>query len=413
MSKSSTPELNEKWWSKHKSFTLKPTGLGKALKAYEAAARTYDKDVATADTLKAAQDSYAAVKLALEEVVDVTKKAIGLCDAKRHASDLKSLKTYQTDLIPAEKSRLEELFEKWNTARTNKVEKARKYNLAALRIFVFVGNKSSKAVFDSREDLNRIDDLLNEAARLFQAGETPKAASLGEEAEKIAIQMQARTKEIANDLKDAQKSDWQFDRDLLLPVEDKEFSKQYDERSVKEEQAANNIETLKGLANQAMEMAMETKTIAAGRAKMDEVYLKSMNRLVDRAFQIAQDLDVALRESSGSLDSAEGDIGGDYETLGDTTLQEERRNSCAERLKKAIEWLYNFKTRYKNATKEIQKTLDGFPKETVHNKNPQFRELFEELARANSQMESDAEKAEKLEKKIQSCVINLKKLQSN
>ena len=32
-----TPQVSEKWWSKNKAVTLGPTGLGKALKAFEVA----------------------------------------------------------------------------------------------------------------------------------------------------------------------------------------------------------------------------------------------------------------------------------------------------------------------------------------------------------------------------------------
>ncbi len=79
MKKNAVPELNYKWWKKNKAVTMKASGLGKALTAFEAAEDQMDWDKA----LKA-----------LSEVKKKVVVAIGCCDKKRHAETIAALKKY-------------------------------------------------------------------------------------------------------------------------------------------------------------------------------------------------------------------------------------------------------------------------------------------------------------------------------
>ncbi len=79
MKKGATPELTQKWWSKHKAITLKKTGLGQALKAYEDAKNSKDDK----RILQALKDAHVKVKVAYKA-----------CDRKRHAETLEGVKKY-------------------------------------------------------------------------------------------------------------------------------------------------------------------------------------------------------------------------------------------------------------------------------------------------------------------------------
>lgn len=79
MKKNATPELNYKWWNKNKAKTMKSSGLGKALTAYEVANDQMDWD----KTLKA-----------LSEVKKKVTVAVGACNPKLHADTIAALKKY-------------------------------------------------------------------------------------------------------------------------------------------------------------------------------------------------------------------------------------------------------------------------------------------------------------------------------
>ncbi|MCY2996098.1 MAG: hypothetical protein NTY19_50855 [Planctomycetota bacterium] len=93
MKKNAQPELSQQWWSKNKATTLKSTGLGKALKAYEDAQKK--------------RQLPEAVK-ALAAVIPVVKKALGMCNKSLHEETIAALEKYPK-VIQTEKSRLEHL----------------------------------------------------------------------------------------------------------------------------------------------------------------------------------------------------------------------------------------------------------------------------------------------------------------
>jgi len=79
MKKNAIPELNYKWWNKNKAKTMKSSGLGKALTAFEVAEDQMDWDKA----LKA-----------LSEVKKKVVVAIGACNDKMHSDTIAALKKY-------------------------------------------------------------------------------------------------------------------------------------------------------------------------------------------------------------------------------------------------------------------------------------------------------------------------------
>ncbi|MFT4961661.1 MAG: hypothetical protein ACI92Z_002754 [Paracoccaceae bacterium] len=87
MKKNAVPELNYKWWNKNKSSTMKKSGLGKALTAYETAADQMDWSKA----LKA-----------LSEVKKKVVVAIDACNKTLHADTIAALKKYPKVIQGAE-----------------------------------------------------------------------------------------------------------------------------------------------------------------------------------------------------------------------------------------------------------------------------------------------------------------------
>ena len=89
MADAKSPQLDQKWWSKKKPRSLKPTGLGKAIAAYQTAK----------GNLKPGADPKAIdeVKKKLKELAAVRAKAENMAakDASKHKETLEALKNYQ------------------------------------------------------------------------------------------------------------------------------------------------------------------------------------------------------------------------------------------------------------------------------------------------------------------------------
>ncbi len=86
MKKGAKAQLSYKWWSDNKAKSLKKTGLGKALQAYEKADRAADKHCKV---------EVLGIKYnALRDVKAAAQKGVGLCIPKVHAETRSALKTY-------------------------------------------------------------------------------------------------------------------------------------------------------------------------------------------------------------------------------------------------------------------------------------------------------------------------------
>jgi hypothetical protein len=96
MKKGEKFQLSSKWWSSNKAKTVKDPGLGKALEAYEKAA----KDATLQDALKA-----------LDKVEDMVKAAIKACGGMQAETEeaLETAVNKAPKVIPAERQRLEKL----------------------------------------------------------------------------------------------------------------------------------------------------------------------------------------------------------------------------------------------------------------------------------------------------------------
>lgn len=79
MKKNAIPELNYKWWKKNKAKTMKTSGLGKTLTAFEVAEDQMD---------------WAKALKALSEVKKKIVPAISACDSKLHSDTIAALKKY-------------------------------------------------------------------------------------------------------------------------------------------------------------------------------------------------------------------------------------------------------------------------------------------------------------------------------
>ena len=111
MKKNAIPELDSKWWSKNKAKTMKKSGLGAELKAYEVCkTRSEASGMSSADIAKAHMATLTQLK-AVKTKLPVALKA---CNEKSHEETIAALKKYPK-IILAEENRLKAL-DHFNTA---------------------------------------------------------------------------------------------------------------------------------------------------------------------------------------------------------------------------------------------------------------------------------------------------------
>ena len=86
MKKGAVPQLTFTWWDKNKPSTLPATGLGKALKAYEAAKKNIN-DKCTVEVLREAREK-------LYEVNETATAAIKKCNKTLHKETIEALERF-------------------------------------------------------------------------------------------------------------------------------------------------------------------------------------------------------------------------------------------------------------------------------------------------------------------------------
>ncbi|MFK7837103.1 MAG: hypothetical protein AB8B60_12870 [Sulfitobacter sp.] len=102
MKKGAIPELDSKWWSKHKAKTMKKSGLGAELKAYEVCLeRAMAKGMTSAEIAKA----HGATLDQLKKVKAKMPVALKACSESRHKETIEAIKKYPK-IILAEENRL-------------------------------------------------------------------------------------------------------------------------------------------------------------------------------------------------------------------------------------------------------------------------------------------------------------------
>lgn len=404
------PQLDDRWWSSRKPRLMKSTGLGKALKEYKQALATFEAVADQKTPPFSGFQAYMDAKALLGgKVSSAVETGIKLDNGKRFQDTIAALKNYKAKVIPAEKTRLDKLFKAMQGRYDATVKKWTEYNKAVIKIYEVAGNKSAKAVLAARKEMRTAESAVTTAASAQRKGDTQTANAAVQSAKDAAEAIGKLKAEIASEQTDMMKSSWKYDKDVLSEDDKKAFDRLGDMRTRSEFQVENNLGTLTDMHNDALNLVKEAEGAAAGTAKLEDLYERTVERLVDRLFKYAQALDVPSREAGGNVDKVDGNLML-YAKARSDQERKELKEEAVECLTKAVKWLDTLQKDIKKAEADVRKTLDSLPSDIVNPRNSKFAKLFKEVEKGIGFVEEDKAKGEKLKGKLKKLAPQVHKL---
>ena len=179
MKKNAVPEISQKWWSKNKPITLKATGLGKKLGAYETALKSFE----AAKTPEEITTTYSIVETMigtdLPGAVDTAKQK---CNAKLHADTIACLVTYKKTTFPAEAKRAAALLKGRQDVHAREVGAAKTKALKANKLMTTHLDNAMAAQTRLLSALGGIDKAKQLALKAKKANDDKTVAKAGEAA---------------------------------------------------------------------------------------------------------------------------------------------------------------------------------------------------------------------------------------
>ncbi|WP_145372275.1 hypothetical protein [Maioricimonas rarisocia] len=395
------PQLDDRWWSSRKPKLMKSTGLGKALKEYKQALAAFESVADEKTPPFSGFQAYMDAKSVLGgSVMSAVETGIRLDNGKRYQDTIAALKNYKSGVIPAEKTRLDKLFKTMKGRYDSTVKSWTEYNKAVIKIYEVAGNKSARAVLAAREQMRAAESAVTNAANAQRNGDTQTANAAVQTAKDAAEEIGKLKSGIASEQTDAKKSSWKYDKVILSDDDKKAFDRLGDKRTRSELQVENNLGTLTEMHSEALKLVKEAEGAAAGTAKLEDLYERTVERLVDRIFKYAQALDVPAREAGGNVDKVDGNLNR-YPKAASEQDRKELKDEAVECLGKAVKWLDTLQKDIKKAEADVKKTLDSLPSDIVKPSNPEFVKLFKEVEKGMGFIEQDKAKGEKLKGKLQ------------
>jgi hypothetical protein len=404
-----TPELDSKWWSKNKPKTLKKTGLGAALGKYEVARNTFEKCArsGSGDINKSFMEAKTILGGEVSKCVGVGIKE---ANSMLHAETISALQKYKSSVIPAESKRLDTLFATAKSALDSSNQKALAEYVKILEAWKLVGEGSAKMVLAARKESSTLEDLLAKAAEAARLGKPEDAKTAASRAELLQDKLTAMARGVANEVKKARKLTFALDTKSLNDAQKRQFDKDSNKRMTFEQQAEQNHATLEMDVKAAADVVAECRAAASGGANLEKLYLKTMDKLVERAFRYAQqDIDVASRECSGATANVAIAID-NYNDAKSDKDKNEAKGRATQFLKHAITQVGALKKALDSARKDVDKSLDSMPKEIVKPSNDSFAKLFAELEKAMKIYDQETANHAKEMKKITNLASKVKGL---
>ncbi|MBW4091304.1 MAG: hypothetical protein HIU82_09370 [Proteobacteria bacterium] len=381
MKDSDVPELAYAWWKKNQPVTLPSTGLGEALKAYEAARATAKptKDV------KAVDDCVAAYDTALSALADLTPavtKAQAKCNKVLHATCLRVLGKYP-GVITKERTALENERKEVAALLSGAVETC-KVECAKVISAIIDHVKRIESKLNELKDIETEAGETQEDAAKAVASEEPNAGELevtiaeGHLRDGTRVLNELR-KLVDNARKETQKA-WDEVYDRKLSKLDPQIGRLADR--AEQQSASFDLALEKGDdAFKTIQSAAKTvRELADGVGDREAQFVSVCRNLDARTGKALEGITSRFAEAGGQLDRVKFNIM-NFSTEGHRDyakkeVLEEARIS----LKRGLELLAQGKKDLAQSRGGFVKGISALPEFAIP-KNPKFKAVFADLAK--------------------------------
>jgi hypothetical protein len=399
-----TPMVSSAWWKSNKGMTVKGAVLEGALKVYESARLNFTNKASanSAEAFQLYMEAKKALSVDVSKAVDAT---ISSCNKLLHKDDIAGLEKYHSTAIPKEKGTLDKLFKDFEGRYQRIVDDMKGEMEAYVSALDPIAKLSAKTVLEC-------EALESDADRALADATTAKAAADASEAMQRAVKAGAAAAKAEAALNDAVKrkpTKFGFDRSKLIQEDRTGLTKIVDQKSKLESQIENNVCRVAKIAAQVRNTMAQARKVVEGAAKKEDVLAAAFDRLVNRAFSLAQLSDQPAREMKAAISNLDGDISA-YKSAKTPNEKQLHMGRATENVRLAHVHANSLQQHLNKSQKEIGGLLDSMPRAVVNPENPVFTKMFKELERATESFGNDEATLEKELGKLKQMEAEVKKM---
>lgn len=381
-----TPVLNSAWWKANKGTLVTAQPLEGALKKYEAAKAAFTKAIQSPDA--DGYTAYMAAKTALAaDVVKAVDAHISSINKTLHKDTVAGLNKYKAAVIPAEKSALDKSFSEYKARHEGVYESMVEALENHLKLLAPIAALSAKTVLEVEAKAPEADKALSEvtvakskANKLASDAAVKKATEVSAY---IAGKHQTLTDAIAK-----RPTFWPFDKTKALENDKAALNKLSDKRSMFDGQIESNSNKVESINKKVQSVMSQARRVAEGTVEAQEALVGAFDRMVTRAFALAQANDVPAREMKAAISNLDGDLTA-YKKAASTSDKAKHKKNAEGNLRMAKVQQGALKSALENGQTEIDGLMKSLPADIVKRDNPAFAKMFGEFDKAMKSFTED------------------------
>jgi len=383
-----TPVLSAAWWKTNKGTLASSNPLETALQKYEKIKSDFERTIETPNA--DGYGAFAAAKTYLGvDLVKAVDAQIKSCNKLIHKDTIAGLTKYKTVVIPAEKTALDKTFNGFKSRHEGAFDSMIEAMQSTIKTLEPVAALSARTVLDCEAKAPEIDKALAQATVAKANANATAAGAAMKTAVEASAFIAAKHQALGNAIKGAPKS-WAYDRKIAASGDSTVVNKLMDRKSTLEAQIENNWAKVEEINKQGQAGMSQTRTVAQGSSDAEAALVGAFNRMVNRAFALAQTNDVPAREMKAAMSNLEGDIEA-YGKAKDPKEKAKHKKLAQDNLKMAKVQQGALKSALEKGKSEIDGLVKAMPAKVVNRSNPAFSKMFVEYDKAMRSFTEDTE----------------------
>jgi hypothetical protein len=375
-----TPVLSSAWWKANKDDGVPEDPLYGALKKYELAKATFEKDIETRPS--DADSAYRTFKTRLQELSHAVEVTLGKCDKAAHKNDIAGLEKYKNAVIPHEVKEVDTVFGKFQQVH-GQFDEMMEAVTGYIKALEPIATLSAHTVLECEAAAPEAEKALAEVTTAKVKSDVNAANHAQEKAMKAGAVIAKKHAALLAAIQNGPRH-WPYDRSKVPPEHRNAALKLSDRRSVMEEQIKNNVKTVADLNQSTQALMSKTRALAIGTSDATEALVAALDRLVSRAFALARENDQPTREMVAAISNLQGDLSA-YKKAGDANHKQIEKKKALENLRLTKVHKDTLKRALAKSRAEIRKSMPS----NVNSGNPTFKPLLEKLEQATTLFDKD------------------------
>ncbi|GAB2485182.1 hypothetical protein [Jatrophihabitans fulvus] len=402
------PTLTSTWWDRNRAKTLPSTGLGKALKEYERAVRSFEQEAVKNPVSTTADHVFMSVKQQLELVNQALRTAAGKCNKTLHKQTLTDLGKLTQQAMPKERKRLDDIYRVYDLKRQDAVKRTDAANTKIMSTFDSMTDTLAKTWRRAQDESAALDKAATAVMAAAHGGDRTATATLLKQlaaARTVVLKTLDEIGTTVGRIESLERPSWPSG--LLAPK---------DPRGRVGDRFENNMNNVQKVAELAGQLrtdvdatVKDAEKAARGELSASAQVEGELTRLLGRMTKAAQELNNLTRDGSSHISNFWGAV----DNLKGATTDPDR-----ERFRKEAELyqgqgrqdLTGMKKVLDTVIEDMNRTLRAQPKHVVDSGSEPFATLLADIRERNTHLLDYKAQAAKAADRFKSTSLDLAKL---